>query len=177
MSEQLVLYGGQDPSQVCRGVWINEVNGFIPVDLNTEPYVDPHFGYTLYEYSDAAGIVRASLLDIPTGGTTPAWHIKQPNLGYLEVHRVVSGRGTIIIQPREGDYTRSGYHTDGTGTQQFDVRSAMHELEPGESPSILIKPGETFQVIADKGEPLQILAVMPKEPFKLEFEERVGSLL
>lgn len=169
---------GLTPEGLVGGVWVTSEQAFVQVHP-VEP-VEIEWGgntFTIQEYADEKGDIRASLLDIPAGNMTPAWYMKQPNSGYLEVHQVVSGNGTMVIKPRDGDHTRSGSYTDSEGRQKFDVRSGMHSLEAGQVPNITIQPGETFQVLADSGEQLQVLATFPKEPFDLEFETRVGSLL
>lgn len=170
MSEQLASIS---PEDVVGGVWVAGEQRFMPVE-RTRSFTDEAYGFTLHEYSDPEGNVRASLLDLPVGGLTPAWHIKEPNAGYLEIHQVVSGRGQIVIKPNEDDYTRSGYYTDKQERRIFDLRSATHPVEQGQLQTIMIKPGETFQVIASEDGPVQLLAVMPIKPFELEFEERMA---
>lgn len=168
------------PEDITGGVWVQVEQAFVPVHP-TQPIEIEWDGstFTIQEYADEEGRVRASLLDIPAGGMTPAWYIKQEpdTYDYMEVHQIVSGRGTMIVKPREGDNTKSGWSTNEKGESVFDVRSGMHPLEAGQIPNLRVQPGETFQVLADQGEPVQVLATFPDKPFSLEFEERVGSLL
>lgn len=164
------------PELIIGGVFVAEKQAMVPVH-HSEDFKDEHYGFTISEFKDDEGNIRASLLSVPAGGTTPAWLIKRPSLGYLEIHQVVSGKGIIVIKPREDDYTKSGLRTDEYGNTVFDPRSATHLLEADQTDIIRIMPGETFQVLADPAAPIQLLATMPKEPFSLDKEERVGSLL
>lgn len=162
---------------VICGVWVANEQRHVPVE-HSDTFKDDDFGFTIEEFVDEGGMIRASLLTVSAGGYTPAWSIKQngETFNYAEIHQIISGSGTIVIKPRQDDYTRSGYSTNSRGDRVFNVREGSHSVEAGQINDIRIAPGETFQVFADVDNPLQILAVFPQKPFKLEYEERVSPL-
>lgn len=165
-----------DPELACGGVWSRDEHRYTSVRLKEETFTDPDLGFSIYEYVDERGEVRASLLDIPAGGNTPIWELKVPNYDYIEVHQVIAGNGEMIIKPNKDDDTRSGYDLNPvTGQKHFDVRSAIHPLIQGELTGIILKPGEAFQMFADTDQPLRVLATFPQKAFNLAGEQRVSS--
>jgi len=153
-----------DPAMACGAVLVKD-KGFVEVTPGEE-YRDEERGYSLWEYAEPNGDIRACLMRVDGDRTSPRWHIKPEagddvGLNYYELHKVVSGIGTMVVEreghifyeaplPRLTDDRPLPVATDST----FHIRS-----ESGSSES---DPASTY-----------VLATFPEAPFKLKYEERL----
>ncbi|HEU4984473.1 MAG TPA: hypothetical protein VFT58_02430, partial [Nitrososphaera sp.] len=96
-----------DPEMVCGGVWVEDEKRFVPVaprrnaNGGIDVYNDAEFGHSIIDYvevgPDGAPLaeerVRANVLSVPAGHSSPAWEIKGTAEGYDEYHYTVEGNG------------------------------------------------------------------------------------
>jgi hypothetical protein len=161
-----------DPANICGGVWVDELQSYVPVRLGGSIIgLDPEFVLWDYVVPDGhpdAGSNRGCLLYLPEGGRSPVWHIKDEaaDAGYKEYSYSVDGHGVQTIASANGsklqEYSNAIEH-QGCETQ----------------------PGDTFRV-HDNSEMyrrmhpdsdvwlggLAVLTVFPNAPFQDSFEEQ-----
>jgi hypothetical protein len=150
-----------DPAMACGGVYVDG-KGFVEVTPG-EIHDEPENGLSLWEYTDEQGDVRACMLRVKDGRTSPSWHIK-PNAGdgenYYELHRAVNGLGSMAVRR--------------AGELRYDVALPHIANEP-----LRVEPGDVFNITSEQTPPgkapfaTYVLATFPGAPFKLEYEERI----
>ncbi|HSD55713.1 MAG TPA: hypothetical protein VLA92_01015 [Candidatus Saccharimonadales bacterium] len=156
-----------DPRAVCGGVFVDDKRKFVGVAPDEE-YRDEDGGYSLWEYKEPDGDIRACLLRVDPG-RNPGWRIKSDagygETGYYELHRAVGGIGSMTVE-------WSGV-----------VMYASDFPQPPESQSIPVTAGETFHIRAEhlrddaNSLGVYVLATFPGAPFKLEYEEPISKEL
>lgn len=167
MSKGIILRYDVAPSEVCGGVFVVDEGRFVPVIPRPE-YRDPQSGrFSLWEYADDRGNVRACMLAVPPGGASAAWEISQDTAdpSYYELHQTVAGAGRLACwRPVCGGEPAS--------------HQEVHSLQAQQT--IPIGPGDTFQISADQqteGHKSQfgayVLATFPGAAFDASYENQV----
>lgn len=187
MTEQILGYGSDIHTMLETGE-LHEVlveSGFDaegaplyePIRVSPKaPYHDAEYGHTLFEWEDTNGLVRASLLLVPAGKSSPKWHIK-PEAGksnYIEYEALLRGSGKFTCM-------------DDDGVSITEPLPSDQERLQGVIPMpLIVEPGDTFQVHADaapKGGQfsfagytggLLLGSFFRRGHFELEHEERVS---
>lgn len=153
------------PSEVCGGVYVNDIERFVPVEVKSKGF--RRVGkdrFTLWEYSTSKGEVRACLLRTYPGQRSATWRIKPEagEAGYYEQQETVSGIGYLAIDSWTGD-TEDDYIT----------RTALLDLTEHRTATIM--PQDSFSIMnpTHTGGPTDVLATFPGAAFQPSFEERV----
>lgn len=150
-----------DPVMACGGVYV-EGKGFVEVTPGNI-YQEPQNGFSLWEYTDGQGDVRACMMRIDEGQASPSWYIKPDAAGgkYYELHKAVSGVGSMAVW-------RSGELVYNVTLPHTEIKQPLR-----------VEPGDIFNITAaqtptDKTpSAICVLATFPGAPFKLEYEERI----
>jgi len=161
-----------DPAMACGGILVKNEKGEAFVEVTPgEEYRDEELGYSLWEYAESNGDIRACLMRVDGGRTSPRWHIL-PHAGeevegsdYYEMHSLVSGIGSMTVE-RCGDILY----------EAVLPRPIEDRLD---APSLPVAPDSIFHICAEnsstESDPasIYVLATFPGAPFKPEYEKRL----
>jgi hypothetical protein len=151
------------PGDVCHHVRVDTDKGFTWVGVSPDKeYRDPSDdSFSLWEYKDQRGDVRACLLRVAAGRQSPTWRIKPEAAaaGYYEMQVAAGGLGYLVVG------------------RSVSAGGEFNDLSRPCSP-VRIDPGNTFAAaspLAATAEDTYVLAVFPGAPFQSDFEERVSA--